>query len=62
MSRVRVIFEVEVPNAEAYTDAQVEEWLRFSFRDNGEISGTNPLGRLREEPEPVFGTFEWEWQ
>ena len=58
MSKVRVTFDVELPNIEA-TDEEVEEWLRFNLHDNGSMSMKNPLAD--EEVEPVFPSFYIEW-
>ena len=52
--RVRVQFSVEVPEVGA-TLEQVEDWLRFEFRDIGELSGDNPL--INCYAEPVIGSF-----
>lgn len=53
--RVKVEFEVDVPDVEA-TEEDVIEWLRFSFHDNGDMKIANPLSS--KEPEPVSGTFD----
>jgi hypothetical protein len=55
--KVKVEFEVNIP-VEGATEEQIEEWLRFSFGDNGVMENKNPLSNF--EPEPIFGTFNWE--
>ena len=56
--RVKVQFEVGLPDVE-HTQEQLEEFLRFHFRDNGSISLKNPFEKeMNREPEPIFGTFE----
>lgn len=57
--RIRVTFEVQVPNDVLFTDHQLEEWLRWSFRDSGEITQSNPLEKKDPEPSPVAGTFDY---
>ena len=61
MQRVQVKFEVELPETEREpTWKEVEEWLRFEFRDNGSMKIANPLSS--HEPEPVFGSFDWNYR
>jgi hypothetical protein len=55
--RVKIEFEVELPDI-PHTEEELEAYLRFSFRDNGELALINPFNDLGE-PDPVFGTFEW---
>jgi hypothetical protein len=59
--RVKIEFEVEIADI-LHTDDELEAYLRFHFRDNGELALNNPFEDLGE-PEPVFGTFNWnkEW-
>lgn len=58
--KIKIEFEVEIEDIGA-TDQEVEDYLRFSFGDNGSLSGKNPY--INEgEPEPIFGTFEIEIQ
>ena len=40
--KVKIKFEVELPSVE-HTKEQLEEFIRFEFRDNGELSGNNPF-------------------
>jgi hypothetical protein len=59
MRRVRVSFHVEVPEVSG-TERQLEEWLRFTFGDNGIIESGNPyMDAAGDYAEPVFGTFTW---
>jgi hypothetical protein len=53
--RVRVEFDVEIPEVGA-TDDQIIEWLRFNLHDNGSMRIDNPLGHA--EPEPCRGSME----
>lgn len=55
--RIKIEFEVEIPDNIEHTDNELEEFLRFEFRDNGSMSGDNPFKKLYIEP--VFGTFYW---
>lgn len=59
--RIKIEFEVEIDEVDNYTDEQLEEYLRYNFRDNGIISIKNPFYE-QGEPEPVFGTFEWSYE
>ena len=52
----RVKFDVEVPDDMPYQ--AVEDWLRFSFGDNGSMKVVHPA--METEPEPIFGTFDVE--
>ena len=56
--RVKIEFEVEIPDIH-HTEDELEAYLRYHFRDNGELSLPNPFNDL-EEPAPVFGTFMWD--
>lgn len=57
--KVKIEFEVELPDVE-HTEEQLEEYLRYHFRDNGSVSTKNPFEvASKREPEPIFGTFEW---
>lgn len=56
--KVKIQFEVEVPDKQC-TPNELEAFLRFSFHDNGELSGRNPF--IDDgAPEPIYGTFNWE--
>ena len=57
--KVKIEFEVELNEVE-HTEEELEEYLRYTFRDNGCMSGKNPFYG-QQEPEPIFGTFEWEY-
>jgi len=55
--RVRVTFEVEIPDVGACAE-QVEDWLRFNLNDLHHAR----LGELqRYSVDPVHWTFEIEW-
>jgi hypothetical protein len=56
--RVKVEFEVEIADI-PHTEDELEAYLRFYFRDNGELALNNPFEDLGE-PDPVFGTFMWD--
>jgi len=56
--RIKIEFEVEIEDI-PHTESELEEYLRYSFRDNSEIRLPNPFNNL-DEPEPVFGTFTWD--
>jgi hypothetical protein len=56
---IRIEFEVEVPDIE-HTEKELEDFLRFSFRDNGYLEGSNPFIK-QGQPEPIFGTFDWNY-
>lgn len=56
--RVKIEFEVEIADI-PHTDEELGAYLRYHFRDNGELSLRNPFNDL-EEPAPVFGTFQWD--
>lgn len=58
--KVEISFEVELPDVE-HTEEQLEEFIRFEFRDNGRLSGDNPFNKNRESCDPIFGTFSWEY-
>ena len=57
--KVKIEFEVELNEVE-HTKEQLEEYLRYMFKDNGKMSTKNPFYK-QGEPEPIFGTFEWEY-
>ena len=57
--KVKIEFEVELDEVE-HTEEELEEYLRYTFRDNGSMSGINPFYG-QQEPEPIFGTIEWEY-
>ncbi|ADX66988.1 Uncharacterised protein [Weeksella virosa] len=60
--KIKIEFEVELPNVR-HSQKQLEEYIRFHFRDNGSLSGSNPFEKEnKREPEPIFGTFEWEYE
>lgn len=54
---VEVKMTVRIPKAATVDD--VEEWLRFEFRDNGSMRNANPLSSC--EPEP-WGSSRFEWE
>lgn len=58
MRTVTVEFEVAIPtlpDGREPTEAEIREWLRYEFKDNGQMSLKNPL--CDTEAEPVRGTF-----
>jgi len=59
--KIKIKFEVELEDVENHTEEQLEEFLRYNFRDNGSMSTKNPFYE-QGEPEPVFGTFEWSYE
>jgi hypothetical protein len=58
--KIKIEFEVEVKEVENFTEEQLEEFLRYNFKDNGMISSKNPFYD-QLEIEPIFGTFEWSY-
>lgn len=58
--KVEITFEVELTDLE-HTKDQLEEFIRFEFRDNGSLSGDNPFNKRGQRCEPIFGTFEWDY-
>jgi hypothetical protein len=44
--KVEIKFEVELPEVE-HTKEQLEEFIRFEFRDNGCLSGDNPFNKKK---------------
>ena len=56
--KVRIEFEAYLPQGGRATAAQIEEFLRFAYNDDGQISRLNPLAGC-DAPEPIFGTFQW---
>lgn len=59
--KVEIKFKVDVPDDVGATEEQIEDWLRFSFHDSCDIDGSNPLLDQHGDAEPVFGTFDIEW-
>jgi hypothetical protein len=57
--RVKIEFEVDVPPVVG-TEQELEDWLRFVYNDNDTINSDNPYLVSCGEPDPVFGTFDWE--
>jgi len=55
MATVHVEFDVDIP-ADA-TEAEIDEWLRYSLNDRGGMSVDNPLEG--NEVEPVPSSFMW---
>ena len=58
--KIKIEFEIELPKTEGIqpTTEEIEEWLRYSLNDNGNMACANPLSQF--EVEPISGTFEWE--
>ena len=55
--RIKIEFEVDLPDDIEHTDEELEEFIRFELGDNGRMNGSNPFNGM--EVEPVFGTFYW---
>jgi hypothetical protein len=56
--RVKIEFEVELPNI-PHTEDELEDFLRYEFRDNGSLEGNNPFNKAQiGGVDPIFGTFE----
>jgi len=58
--KIKIEFEIEIPDEIESTDDELEDFLRFRFGDNGVLSGNNPYNKVRINTDPVFGTFDWE--
>lgn len=57
-NRVKVELTLQLPiDGESSTAAQIEEWLRFNFGDNG-LLNPSPISESAL-PEPLV--FEWGW-
>lgn len=63
--RVKIEFEIELPDVK-HSKKQLEEYIRYHFRDYWSLSGDNPFYRFEEEhggePEPVYGSFKWRYK
>jgi len=55
--KVKIEFEVELPDV-THTFDELEDFLRYEFRDNGSLSGGNPFYKAKIYVAPIFGTFE----
>lgn len=56
MSKVRIEFEVVIPDTDNEpTQEQIEDWLKYSFGIIGRLSGDNPF--INHEPTPNYGSF-----
>lgn len=54
--KVKIEFEVELKDVQEYTKQQLEDFLRYEFRDYMSLNGDNPfMDQL--DCEPIFGTF-----
>jgi len=57
--KIKIEFEVNLPDVK-HSQGELEEYLRYHFRDNGSMSCSNPFEVASDsEPEPIFGTFDW---
>lgn len=56
--KIKVSFDVDVPDLPGLTNDEITDWIRFSFRDTGQIS-ENRLQEYVGDAEPVFGSFDW---
>ena len=54
--KVKIEFKVELKDVENYTYKQLEDFLRYEFRDNMSLNGDNPFME-QSDCEPIFGTF-----
>jgi len=61
--KVKIEFEIELPDDIEHTEDELEEFLRFRLGDNGIMSGKNPFDskRPRCNTDPIFGSFEWDY-
>ena len=57
--KIKIEFEIKLEDVEEYTEDQLEEFLRYTFGDNGCMSSKNPFYG-QGSVEPIFGTFEWD--
>ena len=57
--KIKIEFEIEIEDVE-HTESELEEYLRYTYRDNGRMFSKNPFYG-QEEPEPIFGTFKWKY-
>jgi hypothetical protein len=58
--KIKIEFEIELPDIE-HTEDELEEFLRFEYRDNGRLNGMNPFNNIKCNMDPIFGSFEWEY-
>jgi hypothetical protein len=56
--KIKIEFEVEIEDVD-YAEDELEEYLRYMFRDNGSMSTKNPFYE-QGEPQPIFGTFMYD--
>ena len=56
--KIDITFTVDLPEL-SNSDEEIEEFLRFEFRDNGVLSGDNPFNQAGTTVDPIFGSFEW---
>lgn len=47
MARVKVSFEIEIPDDIDYTDGELYEWAQFEATQSGSLSNSNPLYKTR---------------
>jgi hypothetical protein len=57
--RVRVSFDVEVPDVEPVDLEALANWLRSSFRDLRYDAAGNPYYRAMPDPKPERGSFSF---
>ena len=57
--KVKIEFEIDIKDID-HTEEELEDFLRFEFRDNGVLSGKNPF--KGESVDPIFGTFYWSYE
>ena len=63
MMRIKVEFEVEVPDdavGGVLDSSDLDDYIRYVFHDNGSLSMDNHFAEECDVLEPIFGTFYWE--
>ena len=58
--KIKIEFEIELPDDIEHTEDELEEFLRFQLGDNGILSGKNPFS-AKCNTDPIFGTFKWDY-
>ena len=59
--KIKIEFEIELPDDIEHTEDELEEFLRFHLGDNGKLSGKNPFNVKKCNTDPIFETFDWEY-
>lgn len=55
--KIRVEFDVRIPDG--FTNSDIDEYLRFTYGDNGNMKHGNRLDEENINAEPIFGSFTW---